>query len=880
MKKIVSLILTIAMLCGMLVTVTAAEDAQAVQSRETQILQGLGLLKYVKTLPNGEDKVTKSQFIAMVMYMLDKECDSITSADVPFTDVTEKTAGYKYITGAYSLGIIQGYRGKFYPDSNITAAQAARIFVDILGADRFAQQKGGYPTGYMRMASELDITKGMSIKENQEITFDEASKMFYNALKANVYKMYINGSTNGVAESSQTLLEYQLGIKTDKGILTANKYTSLTTVDGTGDDGRVEIEDYSGYIYKTYLPEQYIGYSVEYFYDEETDDIFFIIPTEKNTVISLTDSEIDKFNFSDRKLAYTPDGKSGKRYAKIPSSATVIVNGKNKLEYTADDLAPVNGDVKLIDNNGDGYIEVVVVNEYETYFVGGISQDDKKIVDYYKSTDENGQTVIKQLDLSDDDGEEILIVDQNSQTLAFSDIQKYDVLTVIATADRQLIRCIVVRNSVGGKVTTVKNSDKASSYIKFSDGNEYKIAPEAYADMTDIFNTGKEGTLYLNEDGKAIAFIVGNTDTKYGFYVKAFKEAGGKNYVKLLDVEGKMHEYETVKNFKVDGVKTDAENMPIVSQIVIYATDGEKIRSIDTEAITSAEKGDSLNSIYGSNFITHSYYPAFNSFRGKLYVSAKTPIFMCPTDPTGMSDSDYAVKTISALEKVDYDFKGYNTSKKSLEPDVVHINMKGSTMTSLSKSASKAALITNIETGINSDDEIVEYITFANDETTQYEVKYNGDGTELKAKVEGLDIGDLVFYNLDSQNRIVNIDYLIKYDKTVNDSSEISAIMQTSQNWWSSQPEQYLTYVFNINEDRFGLTASKPISAAIPEDLLMYSKAGDIKVYLVDTDASKPDGRVSVVDWSYIQDYMGYGTADYVYARMSDTKIGMVVIFR
>ncbi len=136
--------------------------------------------------------------------------ETVIEQPAEFTDVDAEHWAYPYIAYAKQADIIDGYPdGSFKPESDITCAEAAKVFVSLLGYTSFAEQNGGYPTGYMKAASRYGIMNGLEIKAEYPITRSDTAIMVCNALDIPLMKP-IPGDESAYAIYDGTSLEYPL----------------------------------------------------------------------------------------------------------------------------------------------------------------------------------------------------------------------------------------------------------------------------------------------------------------------------------------------------------------------------------------------------------------------------------------------------------------------------------------------------------------------------------------------------------------------------------------------------------------------------------------------------------------------------------------------
>ncbi|UKI37007.1 MAG: hypothetical protein L6V93_01920 [Clostridiales bacterium] len=110
-----------------------------------------------------------------------------------------------------------------------------------------------------------------------------------------------------------------------------------------------------------------IGQTVKFYYkDDAFKTIVYAEPDGSDTVTVLNANDI----ISCDGKKYTYEGTSGKeRYISLESSHFIMFNGRVASDITNDKYIPEFGCVKLIDNNGDGKYDVVIITSYENYVI-------------------------------------------------------------------------------------------------------------------------------------------------------------------------------------------------------------------------------------------------------------------------------------------------------------------------------------------------------------------------------------------------------------------------------------------------------------------------------------------------------------------------------
>ncbi len=207
MKKYISVILVLLMFSQVSVLaysdITDAQFAAKVENlSEYNIING-----YEDGTFRPYDNITRAEFCKLIMCATMN--DYVGEYEKCFTDVENGFWAENYIYAAKMLGIVNGTtETTFEPEANITNEQAVKMIVCALGYGEEANDLGGYPNGYIRVAENLGIISEGFVGE-KVATRQGVAEMVYNILDVEYY--FISLSDDGVIEKSKsgsTLREY------------------------------------------------------------------------------------------------------------------------------------------------------------------------------------------------------------------------------------------------------------------------------------------------------------------------------------------------------------------------------------------------------------------------------------------------------------------------------------------------------------------------------------------------------------------------------------------------------------------------------------------------------------------------------------------------
>ncbi len=190
-KRLLSVALIAAMFFSLSVQTFALGSFSDVTDIETA--RNAEVLKLMGVMEGGGDgrfmperSLTRAEFCKMVVVLMGAG-DSVSRYKTVtiFPDVRSNHWAVGYINYAVRGGtrLIAGLPdGSFAPERTISCGEAVTILMRLLG---YTDADSGviWPDGYMALAEEAGLTKGLSLSGKAEITRAEAAKLFVNALR-------------------------------------------------------------------------------------------------------------------------------------------------------------------------------------------------------------------------------------------------------------------------------------------------------------------------------------------------------------------------------------------------------------------------------------------------------------------------------------------------------------------------------------------------------------------------------------------------------------------------------------------------------------------------------------------------------------------------
>jgi len=665
-----------------------------------------------------ENKLTRAE--AAVLFT--KACGNNpidTSCKRKYKDVPQSYWAYDAINAIVNLGYMGNVENsKFMPDEVLTYGQAKAISVMMLGYEQEAQSNGGWLNGYNVIALRLKLIKGITYAQDSDpITRGNFAKLIYNMLDSEFLQFsgdIKNGSVTYV-KSQDTLLYNNFNCKLIEGIITENSYSSL---DKSG--GRKNAIVINGAEYKntSRLYDDYLGYYVKAIVDETDKDdpeLLMLKPGNKNKTLSIQadDLEPDDSRFGRRYIVYNEADRRIKTI-RLDDMVSVLYNGVAFTDYVTDDMKIKNGELCLIDNNGDGKYEVLDIRAMKVMLISAVKVISSETVFYDRY---NNSFSIDRSTCDD-----IEYVNENGNA-DYGDVAENTIVGIYASKDLSRVKVKIAGTVLQSKVVRIDEDE----YI-LDDGNGYEIYSEYLSDIN--LNIGDTGTFYISENGKITGVDYEAGIYRYAYLTRVYYDDDEeKIHLEFINDSGEFENATVNKKPIINGESVLTENFldeikktgrkmngdaNDLTQPIKYSINSQKeVKKIITEGDYSGiDEKDRLIALNGAA----SLYRSARFSSGNLFwytgtqsvkITDKTKIFSAPPDNNDSSivktKSYYKVmKTTDLLNGNDYNIRVYASSEVE-GADLVIVYKKK--VGSLDQS-SRAMLIKKTYTTINEDDEL------------------------------------------------------------------------------------------------------------------------------------------------------------------------------
>ena len=816
LKKVLAFVMAFAMMLSVAVSAGALYpdvDDNASYGEATATLKALGIME-------GDDKGNFNPDATIIRAEAAKVITCMRALDptgkCTFEDVADDHWATGYIFAAQQKGIINGYNDKqFGPSDPVTYEQIIKMIVAALGRNPEAEDEGGYPSGYLSIASREGITKGVSVAPSEAAPRSAVARMVFNALEVNTMEQisYKNNEKEW-AVSSKTLLKDYLKVDKYEGVITASY---ITEGDAEGDTVTLKTAKWNGYapgddnFNGERNPElvvgdtnavDFIGQTVAAYVAEDDntgkDTILGIAAKSgKNKLVVIDYTKIDSINGAYTELEYTEDGASRSTTLDIASTAVYIYNNAKDTATDAKDYIDsvvasnaastraAAGKVELLDNNNDDEYDYVFVTEYGTdYVVSEINEKAQMLLD----KDGNNITAI---DVEDEDV--ITLFYKDGAQVAFKDIAVGDVVTVCENGN--VVTVYISSNKVEGTVSGKTTATDAA----------YKIGDASYrlGDSVSVL-VGDEGIFYLNVDNRIVAKDATSASGAYAYLYTAGQTgslSGKVVEMKFLTSEGAWETMELAKTVQVykDGVAlsdtepTDGftgifggavdaqtgEFASVTQQVFQYRTNSSgKINKLYIIGSDRNTENFSMDYDYTANARTFS---ASQNKIGSIYMNDETKVFSVSS--TNVTDEDEI--TLTKASALFQDGNDYAVAAFDVEGNTPSIVLAIGAEATIVEST-KALLVTDVaEVRTEDGDTRTKIYGYQNGEAVEALIAEDGaklcDPTNEFAVVADTlydpTIGDVVLFSLDAENAINNVAVLFTTAaaKTLIDNNDVMA---------------------------------------------------------------------------------------------------------
>lgn len=430
----------------------------------------------------------------------------------------------------------------------VKVSEAITVFVNLLGYKEAAEINGGYPNGYMKVASELSLFDN-NVAMSGNLTKRAAAELISNAMEADICGLELSDGANKlVPHEGQTLFS-----------LYRNMYPIKGTVESVAEmalyPGQETLEGYIRIDGKEYLYEgnnELVGRYVKGYYiserGEEEKIAYLVDQTKESEVLEVTAESFMSFD-DDYKLEYSDLRTGTVKNVKIPRNAAFIYNGVAADGEILSKMNITEGYIRLLKRRGSSEYNTVFIWSAETFAVGYIDSAKKIIFD---SADGSNTINFSEENAS---AEVVRIFDNAGKETDFSAILDTSVLTVYKNGTK-VINIYISNEEITGTYQGKQMDEKYTYYLV--DDAEIIVSKKYESAVSKKVTAGREQTFYVDMFGNiaAAADVIADGEFIYGYFInQIYDSVDEKLYVKMYSETEGVKRFELKERVKIDGTR-------------------------------------------------------------------------------------------------------------------------------------------------------------------------------------------------------------------------------------------------------------------------------------------------------------------------------------
>jgi len=539
-------------------------------SRAIQILTTLDLMhNFAEGTFAPERELSRGELAAiLVQFVFAESAPPLFGGaeEIVFNDVRPDAWYARYAVLVHRLGwMIGDSSGNFMPYDTVTGHQAVTTLVRVLGYRMNAQAFGGFPIGYMMVASDLRILGNLGILTQAPVTRGEIAQLLYNTLEVPIQVRVGFGDPITYGRNAM-FLDGQHDIYRKTGVNQGVHFTAIFANSTLGAD-EVMIGDVVYKIGNT-NPRPLIGYSVEIFYhwNEATNERTLLFIGEdgfRNRVLTIDAENI--LGYDGFRLEYD-SGAGMSRTVNLSSSTVFIYNGA-RMSYDPTMLTDMIrgidrlGTVTLIDNTGSGGFDVVLIRSQVNYVVNVAHDVNFTVTDMWNFP-------VLNMNYEVDENLHVTIVDVAGNPVPFTAIRQWSVLTVEISRCGTAIFAILSHDTIEGVITEIAHVDGRTYLSIAGEPGRFRTVFGAAARS---FSLGHSGTFFLDVHGNITWADTARLDPMYWGYILNIHTTQGLDaaaYARVFVDNGMSGEWRDIPFARNVLFTRGGENETLVSNFV------------------------------------------------------------------------------------------------------------------------------------------------------------------------------------------------------------------------------------------------------------------------------------------------------------------------
>lgn len=654
-KKLSTVLLTIVILFSAIVFPTFARTQGQSRDEAVAVMTALGLMDVMEDGDfHPEMDMTRGEMAELIyrIYQPFGETMDFVPEDIGnYRDVVG-TEHEKAIQFVINRNLMMGYdRVSFGPDDSIQYAQALKIFVNMLGYQVIALEKGGFPAGYLYCAQDLGLCREISAAMDDSINRGTVALLAYRAIRVPMLQKSSYGTDENIrygTNENGTLWYTYYGIMYGEGVITANSISGLnSSVITARDKIQIDGENYS--LGNCVSQPEWLGRETCFFYREQNGvkTLLYIglHGYDPENVMTLLSDDIISYD-SNVYSYYSSNGKA--RSVSFEKTANILYNGRFAGDLTKELYVPKDGMVELIDSDQDGKYDLVRITNYTTIIVSKFDLDNAILSDKYDAG--------KRLCIDESETDYVVITDASGAQVDPMMLEEYDVLTLAVSLDKKVITGMLARNKKPMQVTSVLKEDSGDRFVL--DGNEYQTVQDYYCYNTITPLVGKTVTVCFDSRERIAAIAEAETAHTFSYLYQVLQIDKGLDDpdlgLRLFHEDGTFTDEVIQDSITIDGRRYKkpvdayqafmANGKNTLPCLCTIRRDGDnQIVAIDTPYFDAEYESadDSLRLLYTTYDDNHQVVPelrlryknATQTLGGRISISKDTKVFLIPSDP-------------------------------------------------------------------------------------------------------------------------------------------------------------------------------------------------------------------------------------------------------
>ncbi len=755
MKKCIAVLLATLMMLTGLLQVSAADllFINAEDEHYYDILTKLGVFSLYQDEEgffDGAKEVSRGEAAMAIANLININIATDSDIRPVFSDVIPNTKAAGSIAAMVDIKAMTGFGDDlFRPHETIQTVHFIKALLVALGYQWKAEYAGGYPAGYLKIANEVELLKGIAMQDGQSLSRSIMLRILYNALDVQVYDVASVTPDSTLYQTSKdtTVLTKYHDIYEETAVVNSNAMTSLNS-SFTANDKSVLIGNERVFLDGDTGIWSFFGQTITYFYRQETDSdkkVLVSFAAENNEVATLTQSQVERIDNNVVEYFDTETGRTNK--IRYNTTTDVIYNNKREAISVKTVLENLSGTASFIDNDTDGEIDVIIIDDF--------------VYDIVESLDLNREKIYcSGMAISLDSADAWVIEDESGTAKMLEELQTGDALAISKSSDGKLIRIVVLSTMVTGKVT-----QESFDSIKI-DETTYKVSHGCPSECLASVDLGGVYCFVLNKANEIVYVKKGTVgELQFGYLIEAGEDRGifdNKVYLRILTASA-ITVYEIREKIQLNGVLVKREdviqalenlkeNLALcsdgkISQVIRFGVDSNNV--IHTIYTARLEENDYLTLKFNSegrlSFLREAY--SMGNFDGKYFVGDSTTFFQVPQTNQESLDDDYYFPF--KFKKGMKDGNSYIVETYTVGGELIpSVAIKYSTESEAIDAKASLFMVDSIERALNSNgDQVIRYSGYVGGERTSYESKDLTNALELER-------GDVVVFLLSGTNEV------------------------------------------------------------------------------------------------------------------------------